>query len=72
MIATGEQCCSCRSTEGGGVKTGERQSAFGKALASLPTLTQHQAAVAERLCRRYGGQLRGRVSLANEDVALAA
>jgi hypothetical protein len=47
-------------------------SAFGKALASLPTLTQHQAAVAERLCRRYGGQLRGRVSLANEDVALAA
>ena len=47
-------------------------SAFGKALASLPSLTQHQAAVAERLCQKYRGQLRGRVSLANEGVALAA
>lgn len=30
---------------------------FGKALAALPTLTQRQTAVAERLCRKYRRQL---------------
>jgi hypothetical protein len=48
-------CDGARNIDGCGFN--KLDSKFGKALAYLPTLSQRQAAVAARLCRKYRRQI---------------